>query len=164
MVRAKKYGPYNYERKLGQRNYTLVADVEEIIAVCEVRMTDMVRQSLQDMINDMQTPTAKGGKMRVKTGFLRASGQASLNGMPTGPSRPVTDGPSNYRSPDEYSSVSSVSLALAQLEIGATFFFGWTANYARYREAYDGFLEAAIQNWRQYVNKNTNLIRERIKS
>lgn len=163
MARAKKFGPHNYERLIGQRNYTLVSDIEEIIAICDDRMTDVMRQSLQDMIEEMQTPVAKGGKMRVKTGFLRASGQASLTGMPSGPGRGEKKEDNSYPSPDEYTSVSSVSLALAQLQIGATFFFGWTANYARYREAYDGFLYAAIQNWSQHVDRNTNRVKARIK-
>ena len=37
----------------------------------------------------IQGPVAaagEGGRMRVDTGFLRASGQLSFNGMPTGPS------------------------------------------------------------------------------
>lgn len=163
MARRATHGPHRYQYELGKRKHTLVADIEDIISVCEVRMTDMMRQSLQDVVNDMQTPVAKGGKMRVDTGFLRASGQASLNGMPTGPGRGERKEPNSYPSPDDYPLVASVALALAQLKIGATFYFGWTANYARYREACDGFLEAALQNWQQIVDRNTNLIRERIK-
>jgi hypothetical protein len=63
-----------------RRDYSsnLTADVEEIVAVSEKRMTALMRQSLQDVINIMQEPVAKGGRMRVDTGFLRSSGQGSL--------------------------------------------------------------------------------------
>ncbi|RUW55657.1 hypothetical protein EOA32_00925 [Mesorhizobium sp. M1A.F.Ca.ET.072.01.1.1] len=103
-----------------------------------------------------QTPVAKGGRMRVDTGFLRASGQASLNGVPTGPVRPEAGKTYSYNE-------NSVIAALSKLRFGANFFFGWTANYAKYREAYDGFLEGALQRWQQTVNEVVAEIKARIK-
>ncbi len=134
----------------------LHTQIDAIIAATDKRMLALMRQSLQDVINDAQTPTAKGGRMRVKTGFLRASGQPSLNGMPSGPARGDPDGTYNFDG-------GSVTLILAKLEIGQTFFFGWTAAYARYREVYDGFLEIALQKWSKIVERNTEEIRQRIK-
>lgn len=131
--------------------------IDGIIAATDKRLLALTRQSLQDVINDAQTPVAKGGRMRVDTGFLRASGQPSLNGMPTGPARGDPDGTYTYDG-------ASVTLTLAKLEIGQTFFFGWTAAYARYREAYDGFLEIALQKWTKIVERNTEEIRQRIQS
>jgi hypothetical protein len=140
------------------RSYpTLHTQIDAIIAASEKRMIALMRQSLQDVINDAQKPVAKGGRMRVDTGFLRASGQPSLNGIPSGPVR----GERN----ESYSfDTNSLTLTLAKLEIGQTFFFGWTAAYARYREAYDGFLEIALQKWSTIVERNTEEIRQRIKS
>jgi hypothetical protein len=132
----------------------LVADLEKIISVCEKRTTAVVRMSVQDVINDAQTPTGKGGRMRVDTGFLRASGQASLTGMPTGPSRGELKEKHAYddgnRPPDP-----SVELSVNTMQPGDKLYFGWTANYAKYRELYDGFLEGAVMNWPDYVAKNT---------
>lgn len=135
----------------------LETQIADIVAASDKRMLALMRQSLQDVVNDAQTPTAKGGRMRVDTGFLRASGQASIGSMPTGPVRGDPDGTYLFEE-------NSVITTLAKLELGQTFFFGWTANYARYREAYDGFLEVALQKWQKIVDRNTETIRQRVKS
>lgn len=123
-------------------------------------MEAVVKQSVQDLINDVQTPTAKGGRMRVDTGFLRASGQASLNGMPTGPSQK----PSGEAKYDDGSDVpTSVVLTIAKMKLGESIWFGWTANYAKYREAHDAFLRLGVQRWQQIVDKNVIELRKRIK-
>jgi len=125
------------------------AQVDRHIVNTEKRMNLVMKQSLQNTINEMQTPTAKGGKMRVDTGFLRASGQSSLNGMPTGPSRKPKDAKK-----DEFDWMKSDTTAtIGKMKFGSTFFFGWTANYARARETYDGFMSSALQNWQQTVDK-----------
>lgn len=146
----------------------LKADIEDIVAATDKRMLALMRQSLQDVINEAQLPVAKGGRMRVDTGFLRASGQASLSGMPTGPVRGDPNAlPGSYPSADNYSDTASIALVLGEhaegLKIGSIFYFGWTANYAKYREVYDGFLEGALQHWARVVAFNTETIRERIK-
>jgi hypothetical protein len=138
----------------------LAADVEDIVAVLEERMLMLMRQSLQDVINEAQLATKKGGRMRVDTGFLRASGQASLTGMPTGPSRRELTAKNAY---NDGVTPPNVTVQLGDLKIGATFYFGWTANYAKYRELYDGFLEGALMNWSRIVAFNTDTIRQRIK-
>lgn len=134
------------------------AQVDAIIAKTEKRMTALARESIQRTIDDAQTPVGKGGRMRVDTGFLRASGQPSYNGMPSGPSRGERTEPDSY-APD----TGAVTVALAKLEIGAIFYFGWTAAYAKYREAYDGFLGVAVQKWPDTVAKVTEEIKARIK-
>lgn len=137
--------------------------MEDIVTVSEKRMLAVVRQSLQDVIINASQSTAKGGRMRVDTGFLRASGQASLTGMPTGPTRGELKAKGAYKSADDYSVTVSVSKSLSDLELGSTFFFGWTAAYARYRELYDGFLEGALQHFDRYVAFNTDTVRQRVK-
>ena len=145
-----------------QRAYSsCAADIEDIIAVSEKRMIALMRASLQDVINEAQLATGKGGRMRVDTGFLRASGQASLTGLPTGPSMKPDE--ATRHSVDDGSAATNITVQLGQLKMGATFYFGWTANYARYRELYDGFLEGALQNWSRIVAFNTDTIRQRIK-
>lgn len=139
-----------YKDTLASRNYNFSATVAAFVAATEKRMTALAMQSTQDLIEMVQTPTGKGGKMRVNTGFLRASGQVSLTGMPSGPSR--NDGKEQFSGGD-------ASIAdFAGFKLGNTIFFGWTANYAKYREAYDGFLISGIQNWQSIVNKNCALI------
>lgn len=146
MARQAHYGPYNYERTLGTRNYTFAADVDAFVKETKKRMRALALQASQDLIEEIQTPTGKGGNMHLDTGFLRASGQVSLTGVPTGPSRGDPK--------QKYDWDSSSALAtLAGFEIGQTIYFGWSANYAKYREAYDGFLISGIQNWQSIVNR-----------
>lgn len=133
------------------------ADVEAIVLASEKRMLALIRQSVQDVVEDAQTPVAKGGRMRVDTGFLRASGRMSLTGLPQGPVRGDNTDPGSYTYDEN-----NVIATLGQTQIGSTIYFGWTANYAKYREAYDGFLDAALQNWQKIVDRNTEEIRKRI--
>lgn len=126
---------------------TLVADIEKLIDKTERKLTALVRQSVAELIDEAQTPAAKGGKMRVDTGFLRASGQMSLTGMPSGLTMPPKDAVSFGYSP-------ATVLQSGQWKLGTTIYFGWTANYAIYREAYDGFLSSAVQNFQSIVDRN----------
>jgi hypothetical protein len=148
-------GPY-YGR---QRAYgSFAADVEDWVKETNERLEAVMRASLNDVVENAQTPVARGGKMRVDTGFLRASGRASIGGWPTGPDvRLPTAGPNSY----SYDADAIVAV-LAKMVIGDTFFFGWTANYAQYRELYDGFLEAALQHWARIVAFNTDTLAKRI--
>ena len=147
----------NFRRSYNGGRFT--SDVEDIVAVSEKRMIALMRQSISDVIDNAQTPVGKGGRMRVDTGFLRASGQPSLNGMPQGPSRGERTEPNSY----SYDEGNNVTVKLGDLQIGGVFYFGWTAAYARYRELYDGFLEGALQHWGRIVAFNTDTIRQRIK-
>ena len=135
---------------------TFTAQVDEIIARTEKRMTALLRESVQRTIDDAQQPVAKGGRMRIDTGFLRASGQASFDGLPTGPAIGSDDKKYTYSEADTF-------VQLGKLQPGVDFFFGWSASYARFREAYDGFLEGAVQKWPQTVAKVTAEIKARIK-
>lgn len=134
------------------------ATIDEWVKKSKNRMQAIHNQSVQDVIDDAQLPIAKGGRMHVDTGFLRASGQASLNGMPTGPVRGDQNIP-NYYSPDSQ----SVELTIGKHKIGQTFFFGWTANYARAREQKDAFLRLAAMKWTTFVARNVELAKQRFK-
>lgn len=132
-------------------NQTLVADIESFITKSEDRLLAVMKGSLRDMIEDMQTPTAKGGRMRVKTGFLRTSGRASLEGWPSGNGvRPAgaTDGQFEWDG-------TALNAVLLNMKLGDTFRWGWVANYASVRELYDGFMDIPIQNWQSYVTKQS---------
>lgn len=133
----------------------LTAQVGKIVAKNQKRLLVLARLSTQDLIDEAQTPVAKGGKMRVDTGFLRASGQMSLNGLPSGPIRGEDDVGKDYYKTDE----TTVVTTLGRLKLGMTVFFGWTANYAKVRNFRDGFRDAAVQNWKQNVKRNAAKIR-----
>jgi hypothetical protein len=120
------------------------------------RMLAVRNQSTQDIIDDAQLPTAKGGRMHVDTGFLRASGQSSLTGMPTGPIRGAKD--QTYGTDPGGASVN-----IGKWPLGGSFFFGWTANYARPREAKDAFLRLAVMKWPNFVTNNIAKAKARFK-
>lgn len=143
MARQAKFGPHRYEYELGKRNYSFAAQVDRIFVNTDKKLNLVQKQALINIIEEMQTPVSKGGKMHVDTGFLRASGQASLNGMPTGQSIPSKTIPQVE---------SNATLIIGQMQLGSTLFWGWTANYAKYREAYDAFMYSAIQNWQKTVD------------
>lgn len=148
-----------------QRAYsTLTADIEAFVKRSDERIVAIARASIQDVIINAQQAVKKGGRMRVDTGFLRASGQPSLTGMPSGPLRGEMTAPNSYPSPDDYSKATAVIVTIGKLEMGNTFFFGWTAGYAKYRELYDGFLEGSLQNWARIVAFNTDDLRNRLKA
>lgn len=104
------------------------------------RQLAVFRTSVERTIEDAQKPKGDGGNMPIDTGFLRASGQTSLSGMPQGPTR-KTEG---FPAPN-------ANLVIASAQIGDKIFFGWTAAYARVREYHDGFLRSAVQKWRTTV-------------
>lgn len=132
-------------------NSAFVAQIENIVTNTEAKLLAVFRESFQRTIDIAQTPQGKGGRMRVDTGFLRASGAASLSGMPSGPSRNETG--ASVASPDRFRDEASVAVSIANLSIGETIYFGWTADYARYREYEDGFMRLAAQRWQSTVNE-----------
>ena len=135
---------------------TFTATIDEWVGRTEEMMLAVVKDSLQDVIDEMQTPTSKGGRMRVDTGFLRASGRASNSGWPSGASiRPKDALPNSFAWDGN-----AVTTVINSLDFDDTFYFGWTAGYAATREVFDGFLDAAMQNWQSHVNRNIERAKE----
>lgn len=154
------YGPFNrtdgqfaYQRTINSRDYTMTATVTAFVQETELRLEVLAQSSIQDLIEIVQQPVGEGGKMRVKTGFLRATGQVSFSGMPAGPERGE---PGKTYKP--------MVVDLSALKTGMTVWFGWTANYAPYREAYDGFLISGIQRWQTIVDEWCVKIEQRVTS
>lgn len=131
------------------------ATVSERVRTYQRRMEETFRASAQDVYKEVTRPVAKGGNMRIKTGFLRASLMASTSSMPSiqPNARPPDDaGDDSYRPND-----GEVALTIAKAQLGQTIYLGFTASYAPYREALDGFVRLAAQNWPQIVAKNAAL-------
>ena len=138
-------------------NSNFSATIDKFVNKTEEKILAVMKNSVQELVEEASRPERAGGKMHVDTGFLRASGVAALNDIPVGP----TEG--RKRSSGEegvlpeyakYNPSSSVGAVLADMKMGDTFYFGWTARYALYRELYDGFLKSACDNWQLIVNKN----------
>ena len=122
------------------------ADIDAFILKSNNLMENVFKESAQRTIIEAQTPRAKGGNMRVDTGFLRNSGKAAINSIPSGES--VNSG---VQQPDWNESVASLTINRAK--VGDSIYFGWTANYAQARENKDGFVRLAAQNWQKTVNQ-----------
>ena len=118
----------------------------------ERRLEAIFKESAQRVIEQAQTvgPSVAnpgggaGGKLPVDSGFLRASGQASLTGWPVGPSR-VEDGMGQF----------DYSITIAGAKLGQTIFWGWSAAYAGIAEERYGFMRSAAQNWGSIVSAVT---------
>jgi hypothetical protein len=126
---------------------TFAADLQRFGAKVQRRALDVARESIQDVIDDAQTPKAKGGRMPVRTGFLRNSLASGLNG--------------SFGPPDENSYI----LTIGQLDLGDVARFAWTAEYAIFQElgtsAFAGnhFVGVAAAKWPQFVEANARRIR-----
>lgn len=150
----------SYRATLASRNYNFSAQVSSFVLQTNRRMTALVRQSTGELVNIVQTTANRGGHMRVDTGFLRASGQLSLSGLPSGPTRgrkrTALEPKGTVIYPTEEN---AAELTLAGAQVGGRIYFGWTAHYAKYREAYDGFLFSGVQRWPAIVQRNCLRIR-----
>ena len=136
-----------------KQNFT--ATVAKWVRNSEARLDGVHKEATKRTIDIAQTPVAKGGRMRVDTGFLRASGQASLTGMPSGPSRGEKTGKYDFNP-------NAATATIAGAKLGGKIWFGWTANYARPREAKDAFLRMALQQWPATVNAVVAELKRRI--
>lgn len=122
--------------------------VRAFIRKSERMIEGVAKQSIADVVEDAQTVRALGGRMRVDTGFLRASGGAALGSMPSGP----TSGAGNVSG--ESLSGQPLVVVLASWNLDVPVFWGWSASYARAREAHDGFMALAVQKWPAVVKRN----------
>jgi len=127
-----------------KKSATLVID--EWVRKSEKRMVAVLQTSTEELISQANLPVAKGGRMRVDTGFLRSSGRLSRSGMPTGPMRPDRGAQYQKDGVDQ-----ATIVMLVQTQLGDRLFYGWTASYASIREYHDGFLQQAVKNWNNIV-------------
>lgn len=132
----------------------ITTQIDRIIINTEARMKAVVRSAISDTINDAQKLKTQGGRMPVRTGFLRASGVAALNARPMGPSK---------GDPKQFYSWTGepLNIVLAQLKLGDTFYWGWTAIYANVQEVRNGFLAASLMNWQRNVDKAVRYFRNK---
>ena len=123
--------------------------IAEWVAKSEARLDAVWKTAAQDIAREMQTPSAKGGKMRVDTSYLRNSFSADINKTPSG------NGNSAYTS-------GPISIVINRAKIGDSVVFGWNTNYAVYMEARYSFVRHAAQNWQQIVNKAAKKVKTRV--
>lgn len=124
---------------------TFSAQVSDWVRATKARQEAVFRESAQRVAEIAQTPTSAGGRMRVDTGFLRASLSASLNGaLP-----PLRDNPGAGRS--HVYDAGEVNLVIVNAEIGDVITLAYAARYALPREFKDAFVRTAAQQWPRIV-------------
>jgi len=125
--------------------------------VYDQRARAIARTAIQTTVNDMMTLRSQGGRLRWDTGFLANSAGAGIGQMPTGPSE----------SPGGTVATQLTGLplpvALLQWQPGQTFYWGFTANYSRFRESEDGFVRGAAEKWQGNVRDATRDAKARIR-
>lgn len=123
------------------------AQVSAIVRKHKDATEALVKEATFEVIDVASTSREDGGNMPVDLGFLRSSGQASLNGLASGPSRPS----------DEVKSYSlneaGILATLSKVKLGDTIYFSWSAVYARVQNYRYGYLDLAVQQWPQIVDK-----------
>lgn len=113
----------------------------------------VVRQSTQDLADEIDRPVAQGGNMPVDTGYLRNSRVMVLNGPPPA----MTTKPKDY---NNTSAPPAAELVLAGFEIGDTIGLYYTAAHGPAQEygargrAGRGFIRQGAQKWASFVAAN----------
>ena len=121
------------------------------------------KQSAQAVVAEMQTPVSEGGRMRVDTGFLRASLMASTSSMPG-----IVKGKGPEAGKTYEADFGQIEAVIAGSEAGDTIYFGYTAAYAAAREygangqPADGFVRLAAQRWPTIVDRTAKELRSRL--
>lgn len=149
-------GKFDYNKDFSVKFDKIISNVKE-------DMFTVFKDSVQDLIEEADKPEKKGGKMKVDTGFLRSTGSGAINAVPRGESEGRKRQPGEIGVLPEYATYdfkNSLQSLLLQMKPDDTLYWGWSANYARYRELYDGFLTSACQNWKTYVENNTRRLKK----
>lgn len=123
-------------------NRKFIADVSAWADKTKEQMLRVAKQSIQDVVEQAQTPVAQGGDMPVDTGFLRNSLEVTTRGV-------TLEGPDSY------------VLGLSALELGDPFNVAWTAEYSIARHYLVGttkggglWRDKAAQRWEGIVQAN----------
>lgn len=117
------------------------------------RMAAVRREAAQRTVEIMQTPVAKGGRLRVDTGFLRAS-LVGMIGQGSFSPRDKPDGAGSF----SYDA-GQINLVIAGAAPSDAITVGYTATYARPREygargqPGDAFVRLASQQWGRVVQE-----------
>jgi hypothetical protein len=128
---------------------TFAAQLQDFENLTEDKMRRVLRQSVQDVIQDAQTPVSQGGSMPVLDGFLRNSLATELNGSG------VAQGADSF------------ILTIAQMEPGDMLRAGWTAEYARarhyrpedYGQGGGMWRDKAAAKWQDTVARNAKAVK-----
>lgn len=123
------------------------------------RLLVVFQQSVQDVVDIMQTPVGAGGNMPVDTGFLRASLQAKIGSPPTGFKTKGRLEAGAYRA-EVSATQMEYTLTINRAQLGDTIYAVYLANYAYFQEygsqgrSGRGFVRLAAMQWPRIVQEN----------
>ncbi len=145
-------------------NQSFSADIDKWVMKTKARAEAVFHESAERVVAEMQKPMGEGGRMRVDTGFLRASLMASTSQMPAirPNAKPVPDQKYGF-------DMGPISLVINGADLGATIYAGYVAGYAIYREygangqAPDAFVRTAAAKWSQIVSEVIKDAKARVK-
>lgn len=131
---------------------TFTAVIKDFAAKTKQQIRNVMRESVQDVIDEAQTPKSQGGRMPIDTGFLINSVVSGLNGS-FSPSSGKEDASGS-------ASIASYTLTIANMDLGDVAQFGWAAHYAMIQEVGNSkivgnhFAGSAAAKWPQFVEAN----------
>ena len=126
---------------------SFAAQVEAMARKYQMQLRATAKGSVQHTVKLAQAVEKEGGRMRVDTGFLRASIAGAYDVMPHGVA--VNPDPKVKVKYDGKPIAAAIVRWKPETQV---LYIGWVANYARPREARDGFLKGATEQWDQTVN------------
>lgn len=134
------------------------ATVDAWVRETRGRQTAVFRESAQRITEEILTPVARGGHMRVDTGFMRASLTASLEGvLPQFAERPeeAVKKARGTGAPSIPFDAGPVNLVISNADIGDVITFAFAANYAQHVENRFAPVRLGAQRWPQVVAEVT---------
>jgi len=131
------------------------ADVGSWVRQSEKRIKAVRNEAAQTMASEIRKPVSQGGRMKIDTGYLRASLMGSTSQMPSINPEGVPGEGQTYSAGDE------IALVIAGASITDTIYMGFTAAYARPREYLDGFVRLPAQRWQQIVQETVLKLKSR---
>lgn len=152
---------------MAKRKSSATAVVTKWVRRTEGRMLAVMQTSIQDTVNFMRVPKAKGGNMPVLTGNLRRSLMASTTDMPA-----VMEGGTVFADQS-----GAISLVIAQMKLGDKLYLGFQAAYAmrqeygfngtdslgrEYEQKGSGFVRAAMDRWPRTVREAIQKIHDQV--
>jgi hypothetical protein len=140
---------------LSTSNLSFSASVAAWVSKTKGLERDLFRASVQDVVSIAQL------RIPVDTGFARASIRGSTSQMPQiNHAAKGADGPVNFGVAE-----TEITLLINGLEIGETFYVGWTAayslplEYGHSKQAPSGFVRLAAQQWQTIVDTNVERVK-----
>lgn len=148
-------------------NRSFAASIASFRDLTKTQMQAVLSESIQDVMDEAQTPVANGGRMPVDDGHLINSVVTELNGTQIGTTALAEDLSGS-------ASGANIALLVAGIEPGDTARIGWAAAHAmRQHEGFVGedslgrtynqqgkhWVDGAAANWPAHIEKNAKRLK-----